>query len=91
MIYIEYNQRRYRKERREKTGGIWHMSYQSSDKELLPAFVFLYNVPLHIIAFLKLFSWETNDIFFHKAKLYIEIEKELLFTSSWVLKLNYGI
>lgn len=44
------------------------MSYQSSDKELQPSNVFLYNFPLHIITFLKLLSWKTNAIFFPQRK-----------------------
>lgn len=47
----------------ERKHGVFGTSYQSSDKELLPAFVFLYNFPLHIITFIKLLSWESNDIF----------------------------
>lgn len=74
--------------------GIWHISCQSTDKELLPAFVLLYtNCPLHIITFLKLFSGKLKT-FSYKAKQYTEIGKKnytLKITSSWALELKYGI
>lgn len=71
----------------ERKHGVFGTSYQSSDKELLPAFVFLYNFPLHIITFIKLLSWESNDIFFPQSKtVYRNRKREritLKITSSW--------
>ena len=69
----------------ERTWCIWHISCQSTDKELLPAFVLLCYCPLYIITFLKLFLGKLMT--FLQIKNGTQIEKKLHFKN--YIKLGY--